>query len=155
MLWPPTDLESSDWQVKSVHRAIEAYDDAAKTHEWLAERLARMRTSDTYKVLLDELDGSRDPDARDHARSHRAEEHRGNLDLARREPHDSDGSLAEAGRLLRRAANHLSLVLLSTNGILLTGDASKSAMNSALAQSYRSCSVVITPHHGGRAMYLQ
>ena len=151
VLWPPTDLESSDWQVKSVQRAIEAYDDAAKTHEWLAERLASMRTSDTYRVLLDELDGSRDSDARDHVRSHRAEEHLGNSDLAIREPHDSDGLLAKAGRLLRRAANHLSLVLLSTNGILLTGDASRSAMHSALGQSYRSCSIVIAPHHGGKS----
>ena len=151
VLWPPRDLKSSDWQVQSVHRAIEAYDNTAKTHGWLAERLARMRTSDTYKVLLDELDDSEDPDTRDHARSHRAEEHRGNSDWARREPHDSDSSLTEAGRLLRRAANHLSLVLVSTNGILLTGDASKSAMNSALAQRFRSCSVVITPHHGGES----
>ena len=149
VLWPPTDLESSDWQVKSVQRAIDAYDDAAKTHKQLAQRLESMRTSATYTNLLDELGSPKDHNSRDLVRNQRDRERLDESELFMGEPHDR-AKLHEAGRLLKRAANHLSLVLLSDSGILLTGDASRSAMRYALGNDYCSCSVVLTPHHGGR-----
>ena len=142
VLWPPRVLRPSDWYVQCVEDAIAAYDKAAERHPWLAERLKCMRASDSYETLLDNLKEDRDPvDVR--SSSIRREE------SAERKKPDDEPLLTKAGRLLRHAANHLSLILRSDNGILLTGDATRSAMRHALKSCYGRYSVIITPHHGG------
>ena len=143
VLWPPSELRPSDWNVKCVRQAITAYDEAAEQHDWLAERLDRMRRSDTFRSLLETLNDDKASVSRDERRH---DESPG----SRRTGSDSKQLLVEAGRLLRKAANHLSLILLSDSGVLLTGDATKSAMNRALRGCLERFSVVVTPHHGGR-----
>ncbi len=156
VLWPPPVLLSDNWRVETVRRAIEAYDRAAKEHPWLAERLEQIRTDEGYRELLDTLEGPHERELLDQHVMGRDiattsdDEIKYNSEMLESIGSDPKGLLADAARLMRRAANHLSLVIASDSGILLTGDASPSAMREALKGCHCRRSLVVTPHHGGR-----
>lgn len=174
VLWPPAQVTLGTWGQTAITDAIEAYDRAALEHPELAERLRAVRDSETYRKFLedspDELDDLNELDENDFTLADQPLDpesvtHHDGL------PRDSTGrdfgpgdrepaakppqkanSLEQAGEALRAAANSMSLVLVSNaSRILLTGDATRSAMNAALKQEHRSIySVVVTPHHGGK-----
>ena len=111
-----------------------------------------MRESETYKMLLREMNESKDhgatqPDGEDFdgydSLEHDQSGGSDSLDAAGKR------LLDEAGERLRSVANHMSLVLASDGSVLLTGDASLSAMAKALETEPGFYSVVVTPHHGG------
>ena len=127
VLWPPRVIKPNVRFRKSIKAAIDAYDLAAEEHEWLKRRLEQMRESETYEILLRELD-----DSRGHAATQLNEEH---FDVSDSLEEDQSGAgsyslgaegtrlLKEADELLRKVANDMSLVLASNRGVLLTGDA--------------------------------
>ena len=154
VLWPPESIPSVEFGA-TIRAAIKAYDRAAKEHKWLKKRLEQMRESTTYTELLNRMNESRD-----HGATPLEDEHFGDFDVPEdNQQGDSDLSvdhqqqgddlLKKAGTSLRDAANDMSLVLASDSGVLLTGDASRSAMKRALARDLGSYSLVVTPHHGG------
>ena len=164
VLWPPRKLKPSARVSQSIRDAIDAYDLAADAHGWPKMRLEQMRESETYKILLREMNESKD-----HRASQLDEELVDDSDSPERDESDDSDSpecdqtddsdsldaadkdlLAEAGRCLRKAANHMSLIVASDSRVLLTGDASRSAMTQALGKNPGAYSVVLTPHHGGK-----
>ena len=67
---------------------------------------------------------------------------------------DNQDLLREAGRALQKAANPMSLVMVArTESVLLTGDATKEAVDAALGSASWDFSSVVTPHHGGDAHF--
>lgn len=148
VLWPPRSLDADSAGFASIKKAIEAYDVAAKEHPELYDNLNKIRESDTYRELLDELDEIDNSKEYKVGQTHQDSSRAfGNTKSAR---NNDKGLIRRAGDFLRKAANEMSLVIVSDSGILFTGDASPRAMACAFSASTHEFSVVVTPHHGGR-----
>ena len=160
VLWPPRALNLHERGLAAVKRAIAAYDRATDTDPELKRRLKEVRESELFRQLLediesqsgDPLDLSSDDDAfEDEDDEPEEDDFKGAEDPAKQ----SSAQLfarGEAGQAIRRAANYLSLILASRQDrVLLTGDATKSVTNAAIAGLENSSfGMVTTPHHGGR-----
>ena len=145
VLWPPLALDPNKRDLLAIRKAIQAYDRAAIANPWLKERLEKMRESETYRLILDEIEKSIDLVGVD-----RTVEKPSHFTPSEQESESGEKLLLKAGEQLRKAANQMSMVLRSDDGVLLTGDASRSAMAKAISSKYCRCSVIQTPHHGGR-----
>ena len=159
VLWPPQNLSLGTRGLTTIKTAVRAYEEAEEKVPGLKERREKMQDSETYELLIKQMERPVDgpvielgPDWEEFEESGTSDESDEDTskwpdDLS---PNAKD-ALEKADKLLRKAANHLSLVLLSDSGILLTGDASPSAMKAALGKPPYPCTVVQTPHHGGRS----
>ena len=149
VLWPPPRLRLGTKGHKQFKDAVEAYNRAEKDNPQLAECRRTIQEGDNLESIM-----------------RRANEASGEewallddelMEVVQNDEGDSNSvrdmdedSLTRAGKLLGCAANSMSLVVISDSRILLTGDASPAAMKEALGENQRNCSVVQTPHHGGR-----
>ena len=173
--WPPPEIFLGQTHLGALQGAINAYDAAADEIPWLKNRLSRIRDNQVFasweadsqtlesdsrdlgEFFLDadveeaEVDNAAGDNADvDDEAQHNAET--SNNDEARADyltPRQR-GLLSEASKKMGRAANDMSLVLVSDNDVLLTGDATKQVTELALGSASHSFSVVVTPHHGGK-----
>ncbi|MCY3637461.1 MAG: hypothetical protein OXH23_17820 [bacterium] len=155
VLWPPRTLRFDAVGLGKIDKAVDAYELAESKMPWLRERREMMKESKTYRTLIERMSDTPDERVRHltHESTFESESTDGEGDSALElpdtiSPHERD-LLVEADKCLREAANMLSLVLMSDSGVLLTGDATREAMNAALDGKRELCSVVVTPHHGG------
>ena len=173
--WPPTEILLDQAGLGALRGAIRAYDDAAEEIPWLKDRLSRIRENHlfaSWKAASQQTDGhsseadefyiktDADDPQRDDAERDDAERDDPQRDDAEGPADDEAladyltprqrGLLSDANDRMARAANNMSLVLVSDNDVLLTGDATKPVMELALGPAAHSFSVVVTPHHGGR-----
>lgn len=167
--WPPTELYLDQAGLGVLQGAISDFNAAADEIPWLKDRLNRIRenhlfssweadretpvvdASEPVALVLntDADDADTDDAARDDAES-RADDEEPEDSLTPRQRH----LLSKANTSMGRAANNMSLVLVSDNDVLLTGDATKQVMAHALDPGPHHFLVVVTPHHGGKKKYL-
>ncbi len=165
--WPPTEIILGQSKLTALQKAIDAYDAAAAEIPWLEDRLNRIRENSVFKAWeasREKWDGDADVpveyvlDSDEVKDSDRFEDEAGD-DV---EVSDEDGAgandltseqrflLSQANTRMRRAANDMSMVLVSNNGVLLTGDATPSVMELVFGSGSHQFAVVVTPHHGGK-----
>lgn len=155
VLWPPHKLQCDDAGLSKIDKAVKAYELAEDEMPWLKKRRKMMTTSKTYKALVKGMSEPVDEGIRhlEHDPINEIEstddEDVSVLELPENITSKQRNLLVTADKLLRNAANMLSLVLISDSGVLLTGDATREAMNAALSGRRQRYSVVVTPHHGG------
>ena len=144
VLWPKASVSLGQRGLTDVKNAIKAYDEAAEKDERLRERLDQIRDNELFEKLVESIV---EPRAEEESPTDETRPDESGLP----DEMEKDGGklLTRAGTLLGKAANHLSLVAVSREHILLTGDASRQAMKQALKNDCYECSVVVTPHHGG------
>ena len=144
VLWPPRQIAMGRQGMRTIERAIEAYDWAAEAAPWLDGRLDAIRDTELYNTMLQEMAISdSDPVA---------------LTDASEVPDDlvelNDSSvvwrrLKVAASALSAAANLMSLLIVSDDAAMLTGDARPTATNAALsALNLDHIEWLQTPHHG-------
>ncbi len=156
VLWPPPRIEAGTRGITKLERAVVAYENAAQNSPEVRRRLDAVRDSEAFGALLSEP--GLDPELDDSDEPHDFDEPAG-LDAEVRvleeegddEPLMEPRSLNEAAAAVRLAANELSLVMVSAESrVLLTGDATRFAMEQAMHRAGRRFNLVVTPHHGGR-----
>lgn len=164
VLWPPSHIQAGTRGLTKIERAVAAYEDAAKNSPETRRRLEAVRESETFRELLSEFPGDTDrtpvesatQEGRDDLDSLEDGAHSEELEDLGGVAHDNKtvgdaNDLERAGKAVRAAANDLSLILLSTDSkVLLTGDATRYAVSSALPHAGNKFNLVVTPHHGGR-----
>lgn len=147
VLWPPRRLRLGDQGMRTLEHAIDAYDRAAQVAPWLNERLDAIRDSELYNTMLREMERSIESEPFD---ADEAEEFYED-DTIFTDSQSRKDRLKDAAKALSSAANLMSLVIVSDDAVLLTGDASKTATNHAVSSiDYNRVQWVQTPHHGGR-----
>ena len=148
VLWPPSGIEPNQQFMSTVLAAIKAYDEAAKKHTWLKDRLAKTRNSETFAKLIEPHEESQDPPAKldDDTAEGSPREQKAS------EESSVDDLLKDAKDKLSKAANFLSLIVEQRDdpSILLTGDPLETATRIAFKGMDRNYVVALTPHHGGK-----
>ena len=141
VLWPPKILEDQA-TIRSVSNAISAFDEAIDQDEI---------TRDIYNYIEERriIDPYLIEDTESIEKLHN---HEDNSDWILQERHPIPAVVNKANRLLRSAANRLSLAFKETNELLFLGDLESreinSVVNNLIDENQRRYRLLITPHHG-------
>lgn len=147
VLWPPRRVRLGDYGMRTLETAIEAYDRAAQVAPWLDERLNAIRDSELFNNMLQEMEQSFETEAID------ADDEEGfeDGDITFTDSQSTKDKLKDAAKALSSAANLTSLIIVSDDAVLLTGDASIVATEHAVSSiEFDRIEWVQTPHHGSR-----
>lgn len=147
VLWPPRRLRLRDRGIRTLEHAIDAYDRAAQVAPWLNERLHAIRNSELFGSMLAEMERSLDSDPIDADEEEEFDEG----DTIFTDSQSMKDRLKDAAKALSSAANLMSLIIVSDDAVLLTGDASKTAdQPRSVLDRLRPRRMGQTPHHGSR-----